>query len=343
MLRKYLKLNKNTILLLSSLFISSFILIVGYEIFENIRYYRWKSIYRVKGDSCGNLTILSSNKELMWEYKPYGEARSIKKEHEGYNVGIIKTNRYGFRDYDYDSEDKPAGTYRIAFIGDSATLGIWVDYEKIFVRKFEVEGNKLNLHKKLQALNFSIDGYNIIQIYEMLKTKVLGFSPDKVVYILCLNDFDFDVSSGFKVYYFKKPKSFLIKRIKKAFNRFRLDSEDYHIYYYNKNDKVVFSKIIEMKNLLQQIKVSFQVVLLPSFYTDQKEFRNYPLSHMHNEIKKFLKKNNINVFDLLEVFKKQNKPPKFYAYDIWHPNEQGHRLIAHALLHPLLREYSDTK
>jgi lysophospholipase L1-like esterase len=318
-------------------------LIAAYEVFENIRYYNWKSIYRDRGDLYGNLTVLSPNKDLIWEYRPYGECASKTREYEGHPVGVIKTNRYGFRDYDYQSTEKPPGTYRIAFIGDSVLLGLWVEYDKNFVKRFESMANDHLVSTNFQALNFGIDGYNTLQIFHMLKDKALKFSPDKVVYVMCLNDFDFEEATYNKIKYFKKPKSFLIKRIKNAFHRFRLDSEDYHIYYYNKNKKVVFSKIIEMKNLLQQIKVKFQVVLLPCFYTDQKEFRNYPLSHMHDEIKIFFKKNNINVFDLLEVFKKQNKPPKVYAYDIWHPNEEGHRLIAHALLEPVLRDYFDAK
>ena len=64
-------------------------------------------------------------------------------------------------------------TYRTAFIGDSIVLGMGPFYNKIFVRRFEIEANKLNLTQRVQALNFGIDGYNTIQIYEILRTKVL--------------------------------------------------------------------------------------------------------------------------------------------------------------------------
>jgi hypothetical protein len=339
MLTQPSKINKNIVLLISSTIISFIILLAAYEVFENIRYYRWKAFYRDRGDLYGNLTIPSSNKDLIWRYRPYGECAIKTREYEGHPVGVIKTNGYGFRDYDYQSTEKPPGINRIAFIGDSVLLGLWVEYHKIFVRRFESMANDHLMSTNIQALNFGIDGYNTLQIFHMLKDKALKFSPDKVVYVMCLNDFDFEEATADKIKYFKKPSFFFIERIIKTLNGFRSDTEDYHVYYFNKNKHIVFSKIIEMKNLLKQIKVSFQIVLLPCFYTDQKDFHNYPLSHMHYEIKNSFEKNNINVFDLLEVFKTQNKPPKFYAYDIWHPNEEGHQLIAHELIQHLLREY----
>ena len=118
-------------------------------------------------------------------------------------------NRWGFRDRDYETPGKPADTHRIAFLGDSVTLGLGVAAEDVFVRRFEDAANGLGLGYTVQALNFSVDGYNTVQVNELLRTKVLPFAPDKVIYVLCLNDFDFADASGMKIRYFRKPKSFL--------------------------------------------------------------------------------------------------------------------------------------
>ena len=83
---------KKVVLLLSARVVSSFVLVVAYKAVENIRYYNWKS----KADSLGyfgKIAIASSNSQLLWEYKAYGDN------------GNIKTNRYGFRDRDYTSTD----------------------------------------------------------------------------------------------------------------------------------------------------------------------------------------------------------------------------------------------
>lgn len=337
MFKKASKVKKNIILLLAGGLIAFFALVIFYEIYENLRYSRFKAFYRAEGDLYGELTIASSNKELIWEYRPYGECRSKTREYKGHLVGTIKTNRYGFRDYDYESPDKREGTYRVAFIGDSVTLGLWVDCDGIFVRRFEIEANILGQSQRVQALNFGVDGYNTIQIYEMLKTKVLLFSPDKVVYIMCLNDFDFDEAAAPKIYYFRKPKSFFLKRVKMASKRTsRLEKEDYYFFHYNRNKDRVFPKILGMRDILAQQGTGFLVVIVPVFDLTGKGFDHYEYLKIHDEIKNFLKDNKISVFDLLNVFKEQSGSLQHFVYDVWHPNQEGHRLIAQALLKPIL-------
>lgn len=336
--------HKNIILILASTFVTFFALVILYEIYENIRYHRFKAFYRDKGDLYGNLTIASPNKELIWEYRPYGECESKRREYKGRLAGIIKTNRYGFRDYDYESTDKPDDVYRIAFIGDSITLGLWVDYDGIFVRRFEIEANKLDQNRNVQALNFGVDGYNTIQIFELLRAKVLRFSPDQVVYVLCLNDFDFDEAAANKIYYFKKPKSFFLNRIKMLFHRTkRLEKEDYYFFHYKRNKEIVFPKILEMRNILKQRGIGLLVLIMPIFDFTAEGFGRYEYTKIHDEIKDFLRKNKIRAFDLLEVFKEKIKNSSKFAYDVWHPNEVGHRLIAKALLAPILSENLNAK
>jgi hypothetical protein len=58
---------------------------------------------------------------LMWEYKPHGNHRSI------------QTNRYGFRDSDFDSRASRRA-WRVAFVGDSVTLGLGVELDQTFER-----------------------------------------------------------------------------------------------------------------------------------------------------------------------------------------------------------------
>ena len=50
-------------LLLLSVSLSAAVLVAGYEVFENIRYQRWKSQFEV----IGWLTVPSPNPVLMWE------------------------------------------------------------------------------------------------------------------------------------------------------------------------------------------------------------------------------------------------------------------------------------
>lgn len=64
--------------------------------------------------------------------------------------------------------------------------------------------------------------------------------------------------------------------------------------------------------------------------------KDYPLKDLHRQIAEFLAKHKMEVVDLSENFAKQGKAPRFYAHDIWHPNEEGHWFIAQQLLKAVL-------
>ena len=299
---------------LASFFIAIAGFTVVYESIAHIRYYHWKSTFDNQG-WFGKITTPSSNKILMWEYRPYGAFKEI------------QTNRFGFRESDQVTTNKPDRTYRIAFIGDSVTLGIGIQNHFIFVRLFEISVNRDRVGPQVQALNFSVDGYNTIQISEMLRSKVLPFVPDKVVYVLCLNDFDFSESSGRKIRYFKKPNSFLMERLDQV--QRRLLNVSYYHYHFDKNREKVFREILSIKQLLDKKGISFQVVIAPILA--DAPLNNYPLLTIHQTIRGFLKHHKIESYDLLDCFQARKQPLKAYAYDIWHPNELGHRVIASAL------------
>ncbi len=315
-------------LLLLSVSISVAVLAGAYEYFENTRYQRWKNQF----DVIGWLTVPSPNPVLMWEYRPGG------------SWAELSMNRWGFRDRDYETPVKPPDSYRIAFIGDSVTLGLGVAAEEVFVRRFEDAANALGLQRTVQALNFSVDGYNTVQIYEMLRTKALAFTPDKVVYALCLNDFDFEDASGEKILYFRKPDSFLMKTIERVYRQRiyqQLAGGTFHHYFFDKNREVVFQKIRDMQALLRERGIGFHVVVVPVFPDPAPDFAGYPLRDIHAKIGAFLGKQGIPHLDLLDAFAAERKPPAFYSLDLWHANAEGHRLIARKTLEALLPAEGD--
>jgi lysophospholipase L1-like esterase len=310
-------------LLLVSSSLSVALLIGGYELYENIRYERWKSQF----DVIGWLTVPSPNPVLMWEYRPNG------------NWAELTMNRWGFRDRDYETPDKPADVRRIAFVGDSVTLGLRVAPEDVFVRRFEEAANRLDLGYTVQALNFSVDGYNAVQVHEMLRAKALPFAPDQIIYVLCLNDFDFEDSSGLKIRYFRKPKSFSLETLERVYRQRiyqQLAGSDFHHYYFNKNRDVAFRSIRDMHDLAKQKGIGFHVVVLPVFPDTAPDFTRYPLRDIHREIGLFLSRNGIPHLDLLDAFAGESKSPAYFSHDIWHPNAEGHSLIARKTLEALI-------
>ncbi len=320
---------KSALLIVLFTTITLFIVVWMYEEYQSHRYELWKSNYheKVRMRDHGPLIIPASNRKLQWEYRPNSEyTHSTTKT-------SYRTNEYGFRQQGNPSLKKQDGVLRFSFIGDSVTLGLNVDYEDIFVVEFENYAGKILPNTNIEALNFSVGGYNAVQILELLRTKVLQFSPDTVIYVMCLNDFDFEGASGGLIRYFNKPKSFFLEMLEKFYIR---SVGEYHTYYFNKNERVVFQKIFEMRDLLADRGIKYYVVILPIFPADDTSFIDYPLAGMHEEISETLLTNNIQVIDLLRRFSKESNSPRFYAADIWHPNSKGHRLIAHHLVNSIL-------
>ena len=101
-----------------------------------------------------------------------------------------KLNSYGFRDAEYDLEPTK-DTIRIAIVGDSFTFGYGLEnQEDTYVKQLEKILNA-NSRQKYEVLNFGTSGANILDVYWLLKYKILEFNPDIVIYGFFPNDLEF--------------------------------------------------------------------------------------------------------------------------------------------------------
>lgn len=297
-----------------------------YETFEHLRYFSWRRAYEAGTDWHGNVTIPSQNKALVWEYRPNSSYREL------------RINRFGFRDRNYETGAKPVGVYRLGFVGDSVTLGLGVDEESIYVRQFERRANAaMPVGLRVQTLNFGIDGYNALQVSELLRTRVALFEPDHVTYVMSLNDFNLGASTGEKLGYFRKPRSFFLLNFKTLYTRLSvigkpfLTDTELHRWWFHMGEAPVFSAIDEMRRWLATRHVQFDVAVVPIFLFSESTFESYPLADVHAEIRLKCEKMGIRAIDLLEAFRQRGAAPRETALDIWHPNAKGHMVIAEQL------------
>ena len=314
----------NRYVLLASIVVTLAAGIAVYEWIGNVRYGAWKADFDNHG-ALDRLTVPSPNEILMWEYKPYGHYQN--------QWQTIETNRYGFRDEDYSTPTKPDGVHRIAFVGDLITLGLLVTPEQTFVSQFEALAVRTSPTQTVQALNFGIDGYTGVQIVELIRAKVLDFVPDQIVYVFCLNGFDFDDASGDKILYFRKPSSFLLTDIRRISRRFQ--GLEYHLYHFQRTRDIVFREVLQIHQLLYLRGIDFHVVIVPTFGPDPEHFVDYPHTQIHEEITNFLNEHQIPTSDLFEPIAQSGVPVAELAFDLWHPTPRGHRLIAESLVLPL--------
>jgi hypothetical protein len=112
-----------------------------------------------------------------WRPRP-GVEGWYRREGEGY----IRINREGYRDVDHPI-DKPAGTYRIAVLGDSMTEGREVMLDELFWKRLEslLPDCPAFSGKRIETLGFAVNGYGTAQEYLTLEEHALKYHPDLVM------------------------------------------------------------------------------------------------------------------------------------------------------------------
>lgn len=123
------------------------------------------------------------------DYLEYDMAPSARLE---YLQVAYSTNRWGMRDRDYDKAKAP-GTYRIALLGSSTTLGWGVGDDETFEAIAEERlnapaGRSDQQPSRWELLNFGANGYDPVRKLILLEERVFDFSPDAVVQLADSND-----------------------------------------------------------------------------------------------------------------------------------------------------------
>ena len=113
---------------------------------------------------------------------PHGEGWSWPE-----NKVYVQYNSEGFRDTDH-STDKPPDTIRIAVIGDSFTEGRQVPLEETYWRVAQhlLENRAAFAGKKIEMINFGVEGYGTVEELLTLRDRVWKYSPDVVLLGVCV-------------------------------------------------------------------------------------------------------------------------------------------------------------
>jgi lysophospholipase L1-like esterase len=104
--------------------------------------------------------------------------------------GVRISEAHGILRSDDVTVVKPAGTFRIAVVGDSIAAGhpLRKGPTPPFAFQLERRLNAAGAAAHVEVLLFAADGYGTLQEARLLETEVARFSPDVVVLAYCLND-----------------------------------------------------------------------------------------------------------------------------------------------------------
>jgi hypothetical protein len=120
---------------------------------------------------------VSTNDFQRFELKPSAEGM--------FKGAMLRINRWGMADKDYPLE-RPDGSYRIALLGASHSMGTGVERQQNFESLVEERLNRENTGgavKQYEILNFSVWAYRAVQQINVLEQKVLPFKPNAVFYV----------------------------------------------------------------------------------------------------------------------------------------------------------------
>lgn len=115
-------------------------------------------------------------------------------------AAFVRINNEGLRDREHDMQ-KPAGTLRIALLGDSYAEALQVEQGAAFwsVMQQHLEGCPALAGREVEIINFGVSGYGTAQEILTLRDKVWDYAPDIVLLAVTTNNDVLDNSRALKL------------------------------------------------------------------------------------------------------------------------------------------------
>jgi hypothetical protein len=113
---------------------------------------------------------------------------------------FVRINSDGLRDREH-AKPKPAGTLRVAVVGDSYAEAFQVELEKAFwsVMERRLQGCPALDGRTIEVINFGVSGYGTAQELLTLRERVWQYSPDVVLLAVTTNNDVLDNSRALKM------------------------------------------------------------------------------------------------------------------------------------------------
>jgi hypothetical protein len=95
----------------------------------------------------------------------------------------LQTNSRGLPDQEYELA-KPPGTYRVAVIGSSWTMGAGVAVGDAFHSQLERKFNSADSPIRYEFINFGIENYGLGEMMGVIRHKALAYEPDMILFVM---------------------------------------------------------------------------------------------------------------------------------------------------------------
>ena len=264
-------------------------------------------------DGSSPLHIRSDEEGLVYAMRPNAQVEVASMNWR------VETNSDGFRDGPFAPVSLPR-SHRIAAVGDSVTLGFWVEQSESWPDQLE---DLLNLPSPgsrchFEVMNFGVTGYDLGQEVELVRSRVLPFRPDSLILAITSNDEEIGADAGLWRH-FTRSRSRTWDFFALRWLRMQRDAEE---------DRTT-PRLIELNSLVTGPKIPVLVVLFPDLDPNIREQDE----RRRKRIAESARSQGFHVLDLGSVF--DNNGGSSLGIDTVHPTPEGHRLSAKEIAHAL--------
>jgi lysophospholipase L1-like esterase len=278
---------------------------------------------------------------LGWKLRP-GAKRLFGDESQPF---LIEINSRGLRDVEHTLE-KPAGVYRIVFLGDSFLFGAGGvatqdRFAEILARSF----------RNVEVINLGVPGYSTDQEYLSLQQEGLQYHPDLVVMCLFDNDFEesfvsWNPSIGRPKSYFTRhgselefhppqttlfyrvaERSYVLALAERLWARVRRKSQI-------QQSKSMFTppeRIVVFRMFLQKVgdlAASAHSGFVALYIPFQQQTRKNKIQDILGDL---ARTDGLKILDLMDDLKRADSEKPAYFHNDVHLNESGNQRVAQAL------------
>ena len=254
-------------------------------------------------------------------------------------------NSHGYRDYEYPYKKEP-GLSRVVVIGDSVADAYGIDLGAGFGKLLESALNQSRAEEinRVEVIILAQAGYSTSQELFLLENEAFKYSPDLILWSYVLNDPAHPVyrsASGQVGDYFYRPAfhslHFVMGSVFKLTEKLHAIGcdKEYHALLHCAHWKQVQKNIARIAAIAatQAVPVIF---LIHPLIPETGDYSSYPLVSLHEKLAREAHGAGLQVLDLLDTFSAYDPAkltiPSAVWFDIWHPNETGHRITAEAIL-----------
>ncbi len=265
---------------------------------------------------------------------------------------LFETNRHGCRDREYSDLPGP-NVFRIIVVGDSFTAGQGVLGEQAYPNVMENALNRDSKGTTFEVINLGVSGQSMFWILARLESLGLELAPDLIVYGLTLNDIEGN-------YYKRTRGKFAFPKQQKSYERFK-DSPSRAL-------RLAWPRIQSLFELINPPPHSYLFEVLQNYDTSTRAWRIFdggfdrfahiqettgvpvvvfvhtslaylnvfhPFRKVYDQIQQAAEKRGLRVIQSLPAFQGHDPASLWVAPGDFHPNVQGHQILATSLLEGL--------